>query len=308
MIKTATSKILNLGNKLALAVFSASVALVFVASQWEYAAKSPLANYNVWFMLLGLLLGVLVVGITQKLSTKEDAEKSRYEQKMFTIVIMVSTLLLCILRWHITEQTWFITGWDPGSAVYTAFYEVDEWGMYSVHPNNLFIVGIFKAITALSRLYDSSFDAAYLLIIQIGGIAVCISCALVASASKNISAKVNVGYAVFALETLFIVLSPQSIIPYTDSYGMVAPAVCLYIFSLRIPGAIKLPCIISIAILGSAIKPNAIIVCIAIIMVVVLQMGINTITMRDKKKIVKSFLSVSRSFIRGSFLHKRNKR
>lgn len=292
MAEKITKKILDVGNKTALLMFSVAFLLVLLASKGTYTAKNGLADKNIVFILLGALLGVAIIIVMTRLKSKNISAFLR--EKTFRQTVWISTLILCGIRWYLTKATWFITDWDAGLAVETAFSGVDRWATYSFYPNNLFILGIFKFIVNFSRIFTPDFESAYLLIIQIGGVIVCVSCALVAHASNNISRKAGIGYGVFVLEAVFVVLSPHPLIPYTDTYGMLAPALCLYLYSIPMPYGIKISGIISISVLGSAIKPNAIIPCISILIVEALQKGIPTLLSR---KIGNAILIIVLSFV-----------
>lgn len=251
------------GRGVALLCFSVSLLIVmaFPNLMW-YAAKKPVAAWNVWFILGGALLGVLLVFVLIK--SKTYVQKLNEQRHFYWWTLGIVALLTLIQQWTI-NQVWFVTGWDAYGAVQEAVSPGYYAYAYSYYPNNLAIVGIFRF---LSRMFGKSdFYDAYLLIIHVGGLIVSLSCLLVVYAAKRMTGSNCVGYAVLALESIFIILSPQCLIPYTDTYGMMAPALALFLYTAPLSRYVKAPAVTLVLVLGSFIKPNAIIVWIALVLV-----------------------------------------
>ena len=227
-----------------------------------YAAKKQVAVWNVWFILGAAVLGVLLVFVLSK--GKKYTQKLNEQPHFYGWSLGIVALLTLVQQWTI-NQVWFVTGWDAYGAVQEAVSPGYYAYAYSYYPNNLAIVGIFRF---LSRMFGKSdFYDAYLLIIHVGGLIVSLSCLLVVYAAKRMTGSNCVGYAVLALESVFIILSPQCLIPYTDTYGMLASALALFLYTSPLSRYVKALTVTLVLVLGSFIKPNAIIVWIAIVLV-----------------------------------------
>lgn len=214
--------VVKFGRGIALSLFSITLLIVaiFPGFMW-YAAKKQVAVWNVWFILGAAVLGVLLAFVLSK--GKKYTQKLNEQPYFYGWTLGIVALLTLVQQWTI-NQVWFVTGWDAYGAVQESVSPGYYAYAYSYYPNNLAIVGIFRF---LSRMFGKSdFYDAYLLIIHVGGLIVSLSCLLVVYAAKRMTGSNCVGYAVLALEGIFITLSPQCLIPYTDTYGMLAPAFC----------------------------------------------------------------------------------
>lgn len=255
--------VVKFGRGIALSLFSITLLIVaiFPGFMW-YAAKKQVAVWNVWFILGAAVLGVLLAFVLSK--GKKYTQKLNEQPYFYGWTLGIVALLTLVQQWTI-NQVWFVTGWDAYGAVQEAVSPGYYAYAYSYYPNNLAIVGIFRF---LSRMFGKSdFYDAYLLIIHVGGLIVSLSCLLVVYAAKRMTGSNCVGYAVLALEGIFIILSPQCLIPYTDTYGMLAPALALFLYTAPLSRYVKAPTVTLVLVLGSFIKPNAIIVWIALVLV-----------------------------------------
>lgn len=255
---------LKLGRGVALLYFSmALLAVAFLSgtTPW-FAGKSFLATWNLYYILGGAVLGVVVTILLVK--NKNAIQKLNKQPHFYLCVLAIVAALTLVQQWCM-DQTWFVTGWDAYAAVQEAvtpgYYEY----AYSYYPNNLAIVAVFRLLLRLFRIND--FYDAYRLVIHVGGILVSVSCLLVAYAAKRLANSNAVGYAVLFLEGAFVLLSPHVLIPYTDSYGMLAPALALFLYTAPLSNYAKAPLITLVLVFSSFLKPNAIIVWIAIVLV-----------------------------------------
>lgn len=255
-------------NDLSLSFYSLVILIVLFLSDTQYAAKQELSKYNHIFLIFCLLIGtgvlLIIVRIAKynsKLHFFRLAKKTT--ARIFFINISIWTSILLILQEYNITSAWFITDWDAGQAVNAIFSPSNYEWLYSYYPNNLFLIGIFRILHILFN--TTTYDSAYLLILQVGAVFISVSCLLTTFAAYYISSgNCKIGYATFILLSIFIVLSPQAMIPYTDSYGMLAPAICLFIYSRPLAYRFKVPLVCFFSVLGSFLKPNAAIVLIAI--------------------------------------------
>lgn len=257
---------LSIWNTVSLLFLSFVFIIVLFLSGAQYAAKQQLAEYNFIFAVIGVVIGIGIY-VIYRLSAHLPAALRGHRLKkaaFYTSICVLSIAALLIQEYNIAGA-WFITGWDAGQAVDAVFTPSQYEWVYSFYPNNLFLIAIFRFLRTLFATQD--FDTLYLLILEVGAVIISISCLLATLTAYNISHSFKAGYCTFILVTIFIVFSPQAFIPYTDSYGMLAPVLAVYLYSSRISSPIKIPLVGFVAVLGSFIKPNAIIVLIAIFLI-----------------------------------------
>lgn len=283
-----SSILLKFGNIISLSYFSFALILVTFFSNIQFAAKPFLADLNTPFVLVGFIFGFILVLVFIYTDLRSHLEPILTNSNFYSIT-SIATLIAFIVQQWLIRQSWFITEWDPYTVVQEAFSPGYYDKYYSWYPNNLVITGIFRLIAKL--LKTSSFESTYFSLICIGSLAMCISCLLIAFAAKRIFQSICVGYAVFILELLFILASPQYFIPYTDIYGMLAPSVLLFIYSTKLSDMSKAFFIPLIAVLGAFIKPNTIIVLIAIVIVELLK-KVSTFSVRQFLHIIPCCLGI----------------
>lgn len=260
---------LRIGNCLASFYFLfALISVALFSNTLSYAAKPMWVTYNFFFVIIAFVCGVIAIALLARFQNLKLYSVFS-DKNMFRSRLLIFALVILVVQQWVIRQAWFITGWDAFGAVQEAIAPGYYTYAYSYYPNNLAIVGVFRLICWLFG--QTSLDGAYLTIISVGGAIICASCTIVAFVAKQVTDSAFVGYTVFAVETLFIILSPQSMIPYTDAYGMLAPAILLGLCVSNLKVIKKIFFITFTAILGSYIKPNVIIVFIAIFIVGVLQ-------------------------------------
>lgn len=257
---------LSIWNTVSLFFLSFVFVIVLFLSNTQYAAKQQLAEHNFIFAIIGALIGIGSYVIC-RFSAHLPAVLHGHclEKVTFYTSICIFSIAALLIQQHNIAGAWFITDWDAGQAVDAVFNPSQYEWLYSYYPNNLFLISIFRFLRALFTIQD--FDTLYLLILEVGAVIISVSGLLVTLTAYNISHSFKAGYCTFILVTAFIVFSPQAFIPYTDSYGMLAPVLAVYLYSSRISAPIKISLVGFVAVLGSFIKPNAIIVLIAVIII-----------------------------------------
>lgn len=264
-----SGKLLKIGNFLALLYFTfALVVVVLFSNKLSYAAKQIWAVNNAFFVMIAFVAGIILVMLLIYLQRGRLFEILHDNTKFPRFLLAFAFVTLIIQQW-IIRQAWFVTGWDAFGAVQEAISPGYYAYAYSYYPNNLAIVGVFRLICKCTG--QSSFDGAYLTIISIGGAIICVSCTIVAFVAKKVMDSTFVGYVVFTVEAIYIAFSPQCMIPYTDAYGMLAPAILLGLYVSNLKSVTKAFLLTLTAIIGTYIKPNVFIVFIAMLIVGVLQ-------------------------------------
>jgi len=223
------------------------------------------------FAMLGAGMAVLLVLCCGMHAAKRQM---RRWPAWTTLIPWVGLLLLqLVLSFH----AYFLTGWDVRGIVDTAYAlaggEADlHIGYLSQYPNNMALVMLFAAIIRAVRMLlgNPGMDrCVYVLIAFQCGLNT-LTGMLLKGAAKRITASEALSWAAAVVYMGFVGLSPWLMIPYSDSVALIFPTAILALYLLRDNkrfGRWIWPGIGLMAGLGYMIKPQVIIVAIAIGMV-----------------------------------------
>lgn len=157
---------------------------------------------------------------------------------------------------------WFMAGWD----VLHIARSVDEIALglpvsdkayYDACPNNLFLTGLQGILTRCAALLGIT-DKAYAITVMGSCICVAVSVCLSAVAARQLVRSVWVGYACLLLGGGFVGLSPWVLVPYSDTYGMLCPALALCLYACMRDRPLKWFWVVGVCLVGTWIKPTAI--------------------------------------------------
>lgn len=246
-------------------MMTAALLLVLLCSGTEYNCKITFLLPN-WVLcggalVISLLLVLLVCRQRQK---RWMGDAIRWLDRM---VPWICLGLFCV-EVYISFCIFFQPGWDPGTLWKRAWQRIygDSWGDYfSRYPNNLLLLLLE---TFLLR-FNSAFgifpgDYAQMCCIVVDCAAITLSCLLTYRLLKNLTTR---GWALvgFLLCVLLAGLSPWMCIFYSDTLGILFPILTLYLYTK--PGKIKRNriCGILVGCVGYFLKPQCIIMVIAIL-------------------------------------------
>ena len=259
--------------------------VIFIGNRMDYNEGLKLAalvpNYVLFAIaLLGIAVICLLAEVTKKARQKFKAGRTEDNgirlDLIFDIVLAAVFILLFFVNVRIAKETAFLLPWDVG-VVRAEALRITEgipagYSVYlSVYSNNVPMVYILKELYNMAaelKGYPHVYEFLWLQVncglISIGGFFSCL-------AVKKLTGKFLP--AVFAL-LLYLALpgiSPWKIAPYTDTYGIAFPVMCIYFYicykDAKSAGGKYLFIILALVsgTAGGLIKPSAYIVVIAVL-------------------------------------------
>lgn len=257
---------------LMMAMILAIILLVF-DTMWFGGQKEFLMLQ--WQILLAGLAGLAAVCLAGRAAEERKRPSSMGKRKRlmleaaFWAAVFFAQAVYCF-------HAYFMTGWDAGLVLYNAYmlaaYQVvPDFTYYSNYPNNIFITEIFAAVIRVFRALvgDPGIDrCAYILIVIQCMLNTCAG-ALCRRVAKRMTGSTAFSVIVAAVYIGFIGISPWMMIPYSDSMGLVFPIAILCLYQQekesRHPAVIWCA-IAALSVCGFLLKPQILIVTIAILM------------------------------------------
>lgn len=230
----------------------------FVTFNRKVEAVSYLAGV---YALSAFGLGTLLFLARRKI---DRLFKTSVLQERFHFVILIGSAILFAVQILLLQTISFRTGWDVSWLMGALIDEKSCEGYFSLYPNQLFLLAIFKAISHVG-LY-AGFPDAYPLLTIVGAFCVTASITLSAFTARTL-AGASAGYASFFLGAAFLGLSPWISVPYSDAYGILCPSIVLFFFTCSKNRLQKIFCITFFSLVGYFIKPTSIFVLLAIALV-----------------------------------------
>lgn len=195
---------------------------------------------------------------------------------IINIILCLLFIALYYVNVKLAREIAFYPPWDIMIVRGVAYEIASEHplGYYyylSIYPNNIpisYILGrIYREVTELQSypyIYEFIWIQVNCVLISIAGFFCCL---LV----KKLTKKLMPVMAVFFLYLVLVGISPWKIAPYTDTYGLVFPIICIYFYiCYRQAQHIRSKCLyillsIVVGMIGGFIKPNVYIVVIALL-------------------------------------------
>lgn len=177
--------------------------------------------------------------------------------------ILVALVCVALLGYQalVVSGAWFKTDWDVRALA--AVDDPESIRIYlSRYPNQLFLYGLFQGICALGRVLGSP-DTYFT---QIVGSCLCVTLSILfaAHAARAIGGY-RVGVTALAVMCVLVGASPWMLVPYSDTYGMLCPAIALWLYAAHRDRPVAWLGIAGASMVGYAIKPTSIfILCAAL--------------------------------------------
>lgn len=240
--------------------------LVFAAPFIGYPFKRNYAIGNMIHIVIAIAIVLLLLLLVKNIKNKHpkimDFINSDYG---FRAIIFIGTAILLWLEVFVVSGGWFIAGWDTRNVIFPNM-QIDSDYM-SMYPNQIFLAGLFRAIYMFMMNFElTDFYDYYFMLVLISTALTCAVVVFVAFISKKITNNLC-AVATFILAAVFLGLSPWIMIPYSDNFAMFCTVFVLFSYTNIKPRPIKWGLIFLFSIIGMAIKPTAIFVLIAIIVV-----------------------------------------
>lgn len=296
MFMSRTKKILEKSIHLvAFILFIWILFLLFLGEKFiDYLCRKEFVVSNIIILILFVFSIILCYVISKKKSIA-------LPNCSYGKIVKICTVLLFFSQIYICYNIFFETGWDSGGYVIPAarallenrdIKVLNEY--FSMYPNNLFLVNIYYFILKINNMIGIITGEYQLMAIVICNCIISsISCWLV---YKIGSKKFEEPYAFtgYVISVILVGLSPWMVICYSDALVLFLPILCMYIYmNERIPFIIKYLLIFLGGYFGYCIKPQSLIVVIAIVVVEFIKRFGN----RDRKDLQKDVITISISAI-----------
>ncbi len=258
------------------------ILLVAVAPITDYYLKPEFMMSNGYVMAIGLVITALICIVLKKKCGKAYKFES-YLADHTAKILPVCTVLLFMAEVVFVSSGFFYSDWDP-AGVLDAVYKImhhDQMAInadyFSAHPNNLMLVWIYVIVLKISSIFGTesvlAISVFQCLLFSVTGVLIF---RIVRRVLMSTGAKYPfiVSWITWIIYAVVVGMSPWLIITYSDQVGMVFPVLILHI-AVRIKvqegsetskyGAWGLIGVLSA--IGYAVKPQTVIVSIAVIIV-----------------------------------------
>lgn len=255
---------------IALAVSSVFFLLVLVLVLFgsgcvDFACKNYFISSRQFLYFLISIFCVLSVHIVHRHSHLLKLIEQKYEcsPKLFSLTLVIVSIILFAIQIHIVSTSWFTTGWDVGCLTYAGAFD-DVKSYFSTYQNQVFLYCVFGLITKIGLFFG--IETGYLSLVVGSCLSVTVSIALVTCVAKNKSGS-YAAFLFYCLSVPLVGLSPWILVPYSDSYGMLCPSAILFCWTCIRKDYVKWPLIGLFGIVGYSIKPTSVFILCCIILV-----------------------------------------
>ena len=264
-------------GRLAVAFFGLILALIlFTCDGWEYACKfSFAAHRQLLFFALGVI-SLFALCFCTRIATFYVAPRVRDPRRAWNVLVVLFCIALFAYQLVVVWGCWFKTDWDA-RALATVDDPQSIADYLSQNPNQRFLYGLFRAISFVGRLLGS--PDTYLSLVVGSCLCVTLAVFFAAHAARGLRG-IRAGVVTLVVLGLLVGASPWILVPYSDTYGMLCPAIGLWCYVChknRWQGWFGLG---AVAVLGYAIKPTTIFILAAALFVEMLTVPMRVARMR----------------------------
>lgn len=254
-------------------------------SNVDFARKQyTLLFHFSWIPFFLILFGTLFLFLLYKFC---QYISNKLSKRLFLIISFILFLfqLFCIYNYY------FFTDWDVSTIIDAAFQIATKTNFtyvdyFSTYPNNMLLVYFYSLIIRIANFIGLG-EHYYFSIIAIQAMLSWITGLMVYYIARKISNSKATSLFAWVVFVLLIQFSPWISIPYSDGTGLILPILILAIYcsSFKKYFLLKWILIITISVIGYKIKPQIIIVTIAILI-------ITFINLRIEKQYLNKYLKV----------------
>lgn len=200
--------------------------------------------------------------------------KEKMVRKPLSIKLLILLyVLLFALQIFLVNKTYFYTGWDVGMMRYRldsillggTMADLSSDVGFSIFPNNLFLFYVLYLIQKVVLLF--SVENTYLFCIYFSCLSVAISCFLGSLTVRKLTENILINWLYIISSTLFILLSPWIVIPYSDTFGMIFVTLGLWAVICVNKPIVKWPLLAFSSIIGYMIKPTCLFILFAALII-----------------------------------------
>lgn len=247
-------------------IFSSILLISIFSYKFVYSYKIAISNYNFLLLIIGIisLLFFVIVFKNFKLSNKN---------------LSIIAISLFIIQLIFIYQYYFVTGWDVLEVFSNAQYITNNQihflnnEYYSRYPNNLLLTFIISKILSFSNFIGLN-EYGYFIVLVCQAVLNMITGVLIFKVSKRLFQNDFLSIFSYGMFVVLLWFSPWTSIPYSDAMGLIIPIHIFYIYTTPTKRELaRLVKMISLGVLtaiGYFIKPQTIIITIAIFLVTVI--------------------------------------
>lgn len=258
-------------------IWTAIIAVILLLLLFFHASTSYMCKAN--FALSNILLFVIAAVTLASLCALYLFKKEKIDlffQRIKLKYVVIATAVLLAVQLFVFYNIYFKTGWDvraifqaaEGIASNVEHTEAQDW-YYLRYPNNLLMTWIFSVIIRMCNLIGLTGEFSHIFAITIVQcILFAVSSVLLFKLAQSVIKNPVIPFAAWLLFWLNVGFNPYLTIPYSDSLSLIFPIAILYIYRTMENErflTVKWPLITVLAILGYMIKPQVIIILIAIL-------------------------------------------
>ena len=253
---------------LAGAFFLLVLALVVFTSffMWYACRFAFTAEHQPLFLIAGV---AVMLGVSAAASWTCDRLRPRVMRPglAFSLFVAIVCVALFMFQLYVIRGGWFKTDWDVGGLVLVADPQSIQ-PYLSRYPNQLFLYGLFRAIAALGLAHNV--PDTYLSLIAGGALCVTLAVGFAAHAARHLGG-IRCGVASLVVLCVLVGASPWILVPYSDAYGILCPAIALWCYTAHRDRATGWLGLAFFSVVGYAIKPTSIFILAAAVFVAALQ-------------------------------------
>ncbi len=192
--------------------------------------------------------------------------KLKLERQNLALMSVALLAIQLITAW----QIYFKTGWDCGKLVQMAqevafsYRDIGNDLYFSMYPNNVFLVAVFAAVLRFTKFLGLNAD--YFPLVAIGCVLIDLAGFFMADCIRKLTKKNWIALAAWIVYIILAGLSPWISIPYSDTYSILFPVMCIWLYQNRTEKnrSLTWAFIVFFGWIGSYIKPTVLLTVIAL--------------------------------------------
>ena len=171
--------------------------------------------------------------------------------------------ILAVVQFYIIKDYYLYTGWDA-IRIWEAVEGNANAKYFSMYPNNLFLVWLYRTIIKIATGIGFWEGYSFLILIAFQCIVCQFSGVILYLSAKELSGE-TAAVTVYVLYELIVGLSPWISVPYSDATALVFPITIFFLATRK--SDIKWLAIGLLSYFAYSVKPQAVIICIAAVII-----------------------------------------